>query len=48
MSNKTIIGIGCLVLAWLLADHIVFLAGMLLVNGFFFAVWGMYEDGIFK
>ena len=48
MSSKTIIGIGCLVLAYILAHQVVVLAGILLVLGIGFAGWGMYEDRVFK
>lgn len=48
MSSKTIIGIGCLILAYVSADYSVVLAGIALASGFFFAGWGMREDGIFK
>lgn len=48
MSSKTIMGISCLALAYILAHQIVVLAGILLVLGIGFAGWGMYEDGVFK
>ena len=48
MSSKTIIGISLLILAYVSASYSVVLAGIALVNGIFFAGWGMYEDGVFK
>ena len=44
MSDKTIAGIVCLVLAYFLAHLLTVVAGILLVLGIGFGGWGIYED----
>ena len=51
MSNKIIIGIGFLVLAFVSADYIVVLAEIALALGLVFTGWGIYiviEDRLFR
>lgn len=48
MCDKTIMGMSCLLLAFISADYVVVLAGISLVFGIGLVGWGMYEDGVFK
>ena len=48
MSDKTIVGMSGLVLAFVSADYSVVLAGIVLILGIVLAGWGMYEDGVFS